>query len=323
MEALFAINYTSSGHQPVAANMPFGATGSSSVLTAAEKHISLKVTQYPSESAAKNAIGQAQIYGALIPSTAAGTPATLIVATSISDLAPLNLADAFQTAAKTAGQPPLKVQAYTPVPLAPRDPDALVISLMMVPLFIGGYVSASMLKTATGTATGRWRGMILAGYAIIAGLVIALIAGPWLQGYPTSSFWLVWPILSLIIVTVALVAAVLQKLLGAAGTLVTVIVIMLLGNPSSGGANGVPYLNGFWGSLGPFLPARNAYILLRNTIYFHGNGITLALTVLLIYAVVAATALGLLDWFRSPEIPITPETELDTAAMTAPVGAAP
>ena len=57
--------------------------------------------------------------------------------------------------------------------------------------------------------------------------------------------------------------------------------------------------------------------------YFHGNGISLALTVLLIYAVVAATALGFLDWFRSPEIPITPETEVDAAAMTAPVGAAP
>jgi hypothetical protein len=50
----------------------------------------------------------------------------------------------------------------------------------------------------------------------------------------------------------------------------------------------VPFLNGFWGPLGPFLPPRNAYILLRNTVYFHGNGITQALIVLLAYAVVAA-----------------------------------
>ena len=65
----------------------------------------------------------------------------------------LTMWDSAQRAAKSAGQS-LKVQAYTPVPLAPKDPDALVVSLMMVPLFVGGYVSASMVRTATGTASG-------------------------------------------------------------------------------------------------------------------------------------------------------------------------
>src|SRR5262249_27214970 len=41
--------------------------------------------------------------------------------------------------------------------------------------------------------------------------------------------------------------------IGAADTLLTVIVIMLLGNPSSGGATGVPYLPTFWRDIGPFL----------------------------------------------------------------------
>ncbi len=55
-------------------------------------------------------------------------------------------------------------------------------------------------------------------------------------GFPSSKFWIVWPICSLIIAVVAFVAAVLQKLIGAAGRLLTVIVMILLGNPSSGGA---------------------------------------------------------------------------------------
>jgi len=129
----------------------------------------------------------------------------------------------------------------------------------------------------------------------------------------------VWPILSLTILAVALVAAALQRLLGAAGILLTIIVVILFGNPSSGGANGVPFLNGFWGPIGPYLPPRNAYLLLRNTIYFHGNGITLPLTVLLIYAVVAGLVIGFFNWFRSPQIPVTPETEVDTAAVATPV----
>ena len=319
MEFLFALNYISSGHQPVATNLPFGTTASSPILTAAEKTASLQVTRYPSESAAKAAISQAKIYGALIPSSTAGTPNKLLVAPSLSDLAPLDpIAASFVPAAKSVGQP-LKVQPYIPVPLAPKDPLAIVASVMMVPLFVGGYVAATVLKTATGAASRRWGVAVLAGYAIAAGLAIDLITGPWLQGIPTSSFWLVWPILSLTILAVALVAAALQRLLGAAGILLTIIVVILFGNPSSGGANGVPFLNGFWGPIGPYLPPRNAYLLLRNTIYFHGNGITLPLTVLLIYAVVAGLVIGFFNWFRSPQIPVTPETEVDTAAVATPV----
>ena len=63
MECLFALNYMSSAHQPVATNLPFGTTGSSPLLTAAEKGISLQVTHYPNETAVKDAIGQAKLYG--------------------------------------------------------------------------------------------------------------------------------------------------------------------------------------------------------------------------------------------------------------------
>jgi hypothetical protein len=45
MECLFATTYMSAGHAPKATGMPFGVTGSSPVLTAAEKTIFLKVTR--------------------------------------------------------------------------------------------------------------------------------------------------------------------------------------------------------------------------------------------------------------------------------------
>ena len=143
----------------------------------------------------------------------------------------------------------------------------------------------------------------------------------WLRGFPSSQFWIVWPICSLIIAVVAFVAAVLQKLIGAAGRLLTVIVMILLGNPSSGGATGVPYLPTFWRHLGPYLPPRNAYILLHHTIYFNGPGTTEALTVLLIHLVVGAVILGVLDWFRSE--PPVPADVTEAAAMAVPIGATP
>ena len=74
MECLFAFNYMSAGHAPKATDMPFGVTGASPILTAAEKTFSLKVTHYPDETAVKNAIGQAKIWGALIPASDGGRP---------------------------------------------------------------------------------------------------------------------------------------------------------------------------------------------------------------------------------------------------------
>ena len=150
-----------------------------------------------------------------------------------------------------------------------------------------------------------------------------MIATYWLEGRPAGSFWFSWPIMSLTILVVALFAAVLRRLLGPTGIVVTLIVILQFGNPSSGGANGVPYLSSFWKDVGPFLPPRNAYLLLRNSLYFDGNGIGQPLVVLLTYAVIGAVVLAFLDWYRSDglEVPGVDDDDVAaTAAISIPVG---
>jgi hypothetical protein len=121
------------------------------------------------------------------------------------------------------------------------------------------------------------------------------------------------------------IAGATQRVVGALGTLVTVIVIILFGKPSDGGSNGVPYLPEFWSAIGPYLPPRNGFILLRNSVYFDGNGITQALVVLLVYLVVLAVLIGILDWYRRPplELPaVSHETEASAAAASTPAGVA-
>ncbi|MCG6498232.1 hypothetical protein [Kitasatospora sp. A2-31] len=317
MQCLFATTYMSASHAPKADNLPFGVVGTSPVLPAAQKAISLKVTQYSDEATAKTAMDEARIFGALVTS---GSSTTLIVVPSMSDLAPLDLAVRFEEAAKATGQP-LTVQQYAPTPLVPKDPFGLVQALMLVPLLIGGYMSSTLLMSATGRAAGRWRAAQLAGFAVVSGLIIDVIVCYWLQGFPSHKFWITWPVCTLIVAVVAFVAAVLQKLLGPIGTLVTIIAILLFGNPSSGGATGVPYLPAFWRDLGPYLPPRNGYILLHHTIYFDGHGTGQALTVLLVYLGVAGAVLAFLDW-RRPEAEV-PTDATEAAAMSVPIGAVP
>jgi hypothetical protein len=320
---LFAVNYMSSGHEPVANDMPFGVVGSRSLVDAAQGELfSLNVKEYPNKDAATDAMDQGELYGAFI---ANGSSNELFVVNTISDLSPLDIAANFEEAAKRAGET-ITVRPYAPTALAPKDPFALVPATLLVTLLVGGYMAAALLATATGSASGRWRGLWLAGFALATGLILDLIVTYWLEGLPSASFWIVWPILSFIILVVALFAAVLRRVLGPVGIIVTLILIIQFGNASSGGSNGAPYLTTFWHDIGPFLPPRNAFILLRNTVYFDGHGIGQALTVLLIYAVVTAVVLGFLDWFRSPELSVPgvdQRAATETAAVAAPVGPLP
>jgi hypothetical protein len=96
------------------------------------------------------------------------------VVPTISDLAPLDLAVRFQDAAKSVGQT-ITVKEYAPVPLAAKDPFGLVQALMLLPQLIGGYMSSTLLMAATGKAAGCWRLATLAGFAIVAGLVVDLM----------------------------------------------------------------------------------------------------------------------------------------------------
>jgi hypothetical protein len=110
------------------------------------------------------------------------------------------------------------MKPYAPTPLAPGDPFALVCSLLLVALLVGGYLAAALLTKALGSASGRWRGLWLLGFAVATGLVVDLIVTYLLKGLPSASFWIVWPILALIILSVSLFAAVLRRVVGPVGS---------------------------------------------------------------------------------------------------------
>ena len=120
MSAFFAVNYMSSGHSPVANNMPFGVVGSTELAQAAQGDLlSLQLIGYTDEQAAKDAIDRGEIYGAL---NASSSPAELVTVPSISDISALDLAANFEQAAKSSGAQ-LTVTSYVPTPLAPRTPS--------------------------------------------------------------------------------------------------------------------------------------------------------------------------------------------------------
>ena len=71
-----------------------------------------------------------------------------------------------------------------------------------------------------------------------------------------------------------------------------------IGNPSTGGVNGVAFLPPFWQAIGVVLPPRNGLYLIRNTLYFGGNDITVPIIVLGIHAVIGAVLVHIFAWER-------------------------
>jgi hypothetical protein len=288
VQALFVFSYIAALHDPKPHEVAIGVVGDSPLPGAVAKQFSLKTTPYASESAARTAIDQRTIDGAFV---AGPDGATLLVVPAASAPGASALSAAFGAAAAATGQKMAVVQAH---PLPPGDAGGTVPFLVVMALIIGGYLS-STIAMALGGETSRGRRLAsLAIAAVIGALLTDTLAGPVLDALPASKFLVLWALFTLVMMAVAFSTSALQTLLGAAGTLVVVVVFVIFGAPASGGTVPSPYLPGIWRILGPYLPAGAGTTAVRDTVYFDGNGIAVSLIVLAAYLVVGALAAILL-----------------------------
>ena len=288
LASIMATTYISADHSAVAHNLPWGQVGSSPLTTTVEKSVSLQVHQYASQADLEQAAKQTKIYGGFVASSN-----TLIIAEAASLWAPAVMPAAYGKAALQSRQ---IIHLKVINKLSSADPQGAVPGIILIVLLIGGYLGATFAMMRTKTTATHFRVLALFCYAVVLGLVIDLIAGPILGGYPDvgSHFWVLWPICAFIAFAVAVLAATLQSLIGPMGTLAAVVIVVFIGNPSTGGVNGVAFLPPFWQAIGVVLPPRNGLYLIRNTLYFGGNAIAVPIIVLGIYAVIGAVLVHIL-----------------------------
>ncbi len=310
VQAAFVLSYLGALHEPRPHHVALGVAGTSALPVAVGKQFSLKLTQYPSEAAALTAIDQRKIDGAFVVGPAG---AKLIVVPAASPAGAAALSGAFAAAAAAFGQK-LKIEQVHTLP--PGDVGGNASFLVVMALIIGGYLSSTIGMAFGGQATKRGRLAALAIVAVAGALLTDIFAGPVIGAIPTSKFLELWGIFVLVMMAVAFATAALQTVLGAAGTLVVVVVFVIFGAPASGGTVPSAYLPGFWRTFGPYLPAGAGTTVVRNTIYFDANRITTSLLVLAGYLVAGALAVIVL---RRRRPPTGAETEAESSAAAAAV----
>ncbi|ASR35002.1 DUF3533 domain-containing protein [Prauserella marina] len=171
----------------------------------------------------------------------------------------------------------------------PQQGDARALSgfYAMIGWLVGGYLAAAALGVAKGArpATLRRAAIRLGAmvpYSVISGVLGALILDQWL-GALTGHFGSLWWLGAALVFVAASVTVALQVLFGIIGIGFTVLIFVVLGNPSAGGAFQGPLLPEFWRNIGGYLPNGAGTEAIRNATYFDGNAMNGPLLVLLVW----------------------------------------
>ena len=158
---------------------------------------------------------------------------------------------------------------------------------------------------------------LLAGYAVISGLLGVLLIGPALgvvSGYSVSLAGTGM----LLVFGAAAATAGLQAALGIPGTLIAIIAMVVFGDPTAGTSIATPLLASPWNVIGQGLPPSAALSAGRGVVYLGGANLAGPLTVLATYAAAGTLlALAATAWRRRRPASRAPQPEAEAAGITA------
>ncbi|MFE7118602.1 DUF3533 domain-containing protein [Streptomyces sp. NPDC057654] len=206
------------------------------------------------------------------------------------------------TAAEKSQRRTVKTQDIAPV--AKGDARGLSAFYLVVGWCVGGYLCAAILAISAGARPANPRRAVirlgtLALYSIASGIGGAVIMGPILEALPGSILGL-WGLGAMVVFAVGATTLAFQGLAGVVGIGLAIAVVVVLGNPSAGGAYPYPLLPGFWRAIGPALPPGAGTWTARSIAYFRGNAVTGPLLVLSAWAVAGSVITLLFAAFKKP-----------------------
>jgi hypothetical protein len=292
LQLLFITSYVGALHNPKPKDVPFGVVASQAVARQTVTRLErlpgspLDPRAVADEATARKRIMERDIDGALVLNPA-GTTDTLLVASGGGTVLATALEHLTTTLEKAERR---TVRVVDVAPASPKDFDGLSSFYLVVGWCVGGYLCASILAISTGARPANPRRAAIrlatmAAVSVVGGLGGAIIVGPVLDALPGSVAAL-WGLGALITFAVGAATLALQGLFGIVGIGLAILLVVIAGNPSAGGAFPLPMLPPFWEAIGPALPPGAGTWAARSIAYFQGNATLGALLVLSAWAAV-------------------------------------
>jgi hypothetical protein len=285
----FTAVYTAAFHEPRPHGMPVGVVGGTPASFA--QHLSdagFQVHAYAEEAAATKALVDADVHGVLVRGAGADT----VLVTGAYGKAPTEVISAALEGVARADGGPVTVRDLKPLPR--HDSLGLGAFFTIFGTALPSLLFGALLAIFHRSQPGRVRRTILAGYSVLAGIVVALSVED-VVGALSGHFWAVAGVASLLAFAVASLTFGLERLLGPPGVAASALIVMLLGQSSTGGAVGHALQPGFYGAISQLLPNGAALTAMRNVVYFGGAHIVVPLIVLGAWALAGTTVEFLAD----------------------------
>ncbi|MEV4140344.1 hypothetical protein AB0J72_50310 [Dactylosporangium sp. NPDC049742] len=290
VQLAFIASYIGAFHKPSPHRIPIAVTAPAERLDALARQLDtlpgapLDARPVADEATARRMIDDREVYGAFVVSATNATD-RLIIASGAGASVGQALEQVF-TPLEDAQDRAFTVEDVKPALLG--DARGLSGFYLALGWVVGGYLVAIALSASKGARPANphraaIRLLSLLAYALLSGLGGALVATT-VTGAGAGHLARLTCFGALLVLASGAVTMALQAALGFAGTGVAVVLFVVLGNPSAGGAYPAPLLPAFWRTIGPWLPPGLGTDAIRGIVYFDGAGVGRPAVVLSSYA---------------------------------------
>jgi hypothetical protein len=292
---IFVAVYLAAFHAPRPHHLPVAVVGSAQTARALQTDVNrvipggLKLNRVPNQSAALDAIEHRRAYGAML----AGNGDLTLLYAGANGPAVVSLLEL--TAGVTAKATRTSLRTRDILPATAGDSRSLSIFYAAFGLVLAGFLFGTMTYQVAPRLKLRQRLLSLLIFGVAGGLLIALIAKAF-SAVPGPFLGLAG-VIALMAMAAGGFSMSFVRIFGGAGASLAAVILLVLGNSTSGGVAPTHFLPAWLYPLSEILPVGPGVRALYGLAYFHDDGLITAVVVLIAWIVAAAAALYLRDAF--------------------------
>lgn len=290
---IFVALFVALFHAPAPHRLPVAVVGDTAAVEAALEAIEpggFAVKAFDSVDGATTALADRDVYGVFVPD-AGGSELILAGANgpSVTGL----LTGTFTALAEQSGG---SLEVRDVVPISSGDTAGLSTFYAGFGVVLAGFLFGQISYGMAPLLSVRRRLTSIGIFGLVNGIVVALIVGRVGFNALPGNFFALAGVIALLAAANAGATVAIIRLVGPAGTMISAILLLILGNATAGGTLPVPFLPVWLQWPAEVLPAGVGIRALKGAAYFNGDGLVIGPIVLALWILGAAALLVGMDY---------------------------
>lgn len=290
--SIFVSVFLAAFHAPKPHDLPVAVVGTTTQLKQVTEGLErgqpggFDVKRYSDEDSARRAVEDRTAYAAYL--VGPGNSSELLYAGANGPSVTSTVSGAFSGVAKASGD---RLTQQDVVPASAGDTRGMSVFYAGFGVVLAGFLFGMMTYQIAPRLPYRWRMASLAAFGILAGVVVAVITGSLGFAALPGAFLGIAGVIALLATAVGGATMVFMRLVGQAGMSLASVVLLILGNSTSGGTMPTAYLPAWLHPLSEILPVGVGVRAVQGLSHFNDDGLTAGIVVLTAWTLAAAATL--------------------------------